>query len=69
MSALTFTLKSIPQQRIDLSPLTPNALAGLALSEMGAIELIAGRRKLRVDSVFDISGDDADDIVIANSCD
>ena len=69
MSALTFTLKSIPQQRIDLSPLTPHALASMPLAEIGAIELIAGRRKVRADSVFDISGDDADDIVIANSCD
>ena len=69
MSALTLTLKSIPQQRIDLSPLTPDQLAGKPLAEIGAIELVAGRRKLRVDSVFDISGDAADDIVIANSCD
>jgi formylmethanofuran dehydrogenase subunit C len=69
MSALTFTLKSIPRQRIDLSPLTPDALAGLPLAEIGAIELVTGRRKLRADSVFDISGDDADDLVIANSCD
>lgn len=69
MSALTFTLKSQPQQRIDLSPLTPDHLAGKSLAEIGAIALVAGRQKLRADSVFDISGDNADDIVFADSCD
>jgi formylmethanofuran dehydrogenase subunit C len=69
MSALTFTLKLQLQQRIDLSPLTPEHLAGKTLTEIGAILLVAGRQKLRVDNVFDISGDNADDIVFANSCD
>jgi len=69
MSALTLTLKKIPQQRIDCSPLTPDALAGKSIAEIGAIELQSGKLKLRTDAVFDISGDDANDLVFMNSRD
>ena len=69
MSALTFTLKASPQQRIDLSSLTPAHLVGKSPAEIGAIPLVVGRKKLRVDSLFDISGNNVDDIIIANSCD
>jgi formylmethanofuran dehydrogenase subunit C len=68
MSALTFTLKIQPQQRIDLSPITPDNLVGKPAADIAAIELYSGKQKLRVDAVFDIAGDDASDIVIANSC-
>lgn len=69
MSALTLTLKKIPQQRIDCSPLTPDTLAGKSAAEIGAIELQSGKLKLRADAVFDIAGDDANDLVFMNSCD
>jgi formylmethanofuran dehydrogenase subunit C len=68
MSALTFTLKTEPAQRIDLSPLTPNLLAGKSIAEIAAIELYSGNRKLRVDEVFDIRGNDTSHIVVRNSC-
>jgi formylmethanofuran dehydrogenase subunit C len=67
MSALTFTLKIAPRQRIDMSLLTPDNLAGKSASEITAIQLPYGRTQLRVDEAFDISGDDSSDIVIANS--
>lgn len=66
MSALTFTLKAPPAQRVDLSPLTPDNLAGKSATEIAAIELQSGNRKFRVDNLFDISGNDAADIVIRN---
>jgi formylmethanofuran dehydrogenase subunit C len=69
MSALTFTLKNIPAQRIDCSPLTPEELADKSVSEMAAIELFIGNSTGRVDSLFVISGDDASDIKLVNSCD
>lgn len=68
MSALTFTLKLTPAQRLDMSPLVSNKLAGLSSEEIGAIELIYGKRRLRVDEAFDVEGDDAQQIVIKNSC-
>jgi formylmethanofuran dehydrogenase subunit C len=68
MSALTFTLKNRPAHGIDLSPLTPDLLAGKPVADIANIELHSGNRKLRAAEVFDIGGDDASDIVIRNSC-
>jgi len=68
MSVLTFTLKIQPHQRVDLSPLTPDNLADKSMADIAAIELHSGKQKLRVDTVFDIAGNDASDIGIANSC-
>lgn len=67
MSALTFTLKITPQQRIDMSLLIPDVLSGKSSEEIAAIHLSYGKSQLRVDEAFDISGDDSSDIVIANS--
>jgi len=59
MTALTFTLKIEPRQRIDVSPLTPQQLAGKNAAEISAVELQSGNRKLRVDEVFEVSGSDS----------
>lgn len=67
MSALTFTLKAAPQQRVDCSPLTPDFLAGKSPAEIAAIELQCGNQKLRTDALFDIAGDDTANIEIKNS--
>lgn len=68
MSALTLTLKhNAPAQRIDMAPLTPDHLAGKSAAEISAVELLCGNRKLRVDSLFDVSGDDAGNLVINNA--
>jgi formylmethanofuran dehydrogenase subunit C len=64
MTELTFTLKINPQQRVDVSPLTPDNLNGKSLPDIAAIELQTGNRKIRVDDLFAISGDDASTIVI-----
>ncbi|MFW5451541.1 MAG: formylmethanofuran dehydrogenase subunit C [Methylophagaceae bacterium] len=69
MSTLTFTLKSTPVQRIDCSPLTADLLAGKSLVEIAAIELVTGNRTERVDSLFDVAGDDSSDIAFAKSTD
>ncbi len=69
MSALTFTLKYSPAQRVDLSPLVCDQLKELSLAEIAALELYCGKRKLRVDELFTLSGDDAQNIVIKNSND
>jgi formylmethanofuran dehydrogenase subunit C len=67
MSALTFTLKHRPDQRVDLSPLVCQNLEGKDISEIAALELQSGKAKLRVDSLFSIAGGDAKNIVIKNS--
>ncbi len=67
MSALTFTLKSQPAQRVDMSPLTCDKLNGLSLTEIAALTLQNGKAKPRVDELFELAGDDTQNIVIKNS--
>lgn len=67
MSALTFSLKTQPSQRVDMTAITPDNLAGKTISEIAAITLPVGKDNLRIDSLFDISGDDANEIVIEKS--
>jgi formylmethanofuran dehydrogenase subunit C len=69
MSALTFTLKATPQQRIDLSPLTPDLLAGKSRKDIEAIVLQTGNRRLPLAEFFRIKGTDAAQIVFADACD
>ncbi len=69
MSALTFTLKKTPEQRIDCSPLTVDTLVNKSLAEIAAICLIVGNTTERVDNLFSIAGDDAMTIRFVNSCD
>jgi formylmethanofuran dehydrogenase subunit C len=67
MSALTFTLKTSLQQRVDCAPLTADNLADKSLDEIAALALQTGNRKLRVDDLFTITGDDVSSIVFKNS--
>ena len=67
MSALTFTLKNRPDQRVDMSPLVCQKLVGMEPAEIAAITLQNGKRKVRVDELFNISGSDVRRIVIKNS--
>lgn len=67
MSALTFTLRQRPDQRVDMSPLVCHRLMGLEVKQIAAIALQNGRRSVRVDELFSISGHDAQHLVIKNS--
>ena len=67
MNALTFTLKKNLAQRLDISPLTPDALAEKNAKDIAAILLWYGKQQIRADEVFDITGTDASNIVFENS--
>lgn len=67
MTMLTLTLKTKLQQRLDCSPLTPCKLADLSLAEIAAIPLYYGKKRLRVDEVFTLSGTNSSHIVFENS--
>ncbi|MDD5228148.1 MAG: formylmethanofuran dehydrogenase subunit C [Methylococcales bacterium] len=67
MSALTFTLKTRPDQRVDMSPLVCHALENLEPIEIAALKLQCGKRKVRVDELFAVSGYDTKHIMIKNS--
>jgi len=60
---LTFTLRETPPERLDLSPLTPERLAGLSAREIGSIRLGLSKRGLEVGDVFKVSGADTLNIV------
>ncbi|MGR9012438.1 MAG: formylmethanofuran dehydrogenase subunit C [Gammaproteobacteria bacterium] len=67
MSALTFTLKQRPDQRVDMSPLVCQKLAAVQFADIAGITLQNGKRKVRVDELFGITGSDTQNIVIKNS--
>lgn len=69
MSRLMLALKDVPQQRVDCSPLVPERLGGMSRGQIAAIELATGNGKVRVGALFDLTGEDASDLVILNSCD
>ena len=59
MSGLTFELKAKPDQRLDLSPLTPSRLKDLKPKEIEALAIGTTREKLTVGDAFKIKGNDA----------
>ncbi len=67
MSALTLTLKNAPEQRIDMSALSCHLLKTLSITDIAALTLQSGKRKLRVDELFTIEGSDSQQLVIKNS--
>lgn len=67
MSALTFTLQTQPKQRVDMSPLVPVNLSGKTIAEIAQITLQCGKLQIPVGELFDITGDDVQNIVINNS--
>ncbi|MBM4206683.1 MAG: formylmethanofuran dehydrogenase subunit C [Gammaproteobacteria bacterium] len=69
MNPITFNLKTQPKQRIDMSPLIPANLAGKKLDEISKIPLQCGKPLIPAGELFDISGEDAQNIVITRSFD
>ncbi len=55
MSGASLRMVRPPRQRLDLSPLLPERLAGMSVAAIGAIELLCGNRRLRVDEVFEVT--------------
>lgn len=64
MSALRFVLRADPGQRLDLSPLTPDRLAGLDIAAIEALALHTTRRPATVGDLFRVHAGEADHIVI-----
>jgi formylmethanofuran dehydrogenase subunit C len=62
VSGLVFTLRGEPEQRLDLSPLTPDRLKGLSLKEIAALELHTTKRRVTAGELFEIQEGDAADV-------
>lgn len=58
MTALTFTLRNEPPQRVDLSVLTPDRLAGLSAGAIEEIEIGTTRASTKVGDVFKVAAGD-----------
>ena len=58
MSALTLELRTKPDQRLDLSPLNPAALAGLKPKDIQALGIGTTREAVTVGDVFKLKGTD-----------
>ena len=58
MKPLLFTLRAAPEQRLDLSKLTPDRLAGLAAKDIEAIEIGTTRVPVKVGDVFAVTPGD-----------
>ncbi|MGH8629141.1 MAG: formylmethanofuran dehydrogenase subunit C [Burkholderiales bacterium] len=64
--SFTFTLRQAAGPEVDLSPLVPEALAGKSRNEIEALELQAGKRRLPLHTLFEVSGGDRARIAIRN---
>ena len=62
MSGLTFRLKVVPDQRLDVAELTPRRLASLSHGEIERIIVGSTRRQLKVGDVFAVRGRPADSV-------
>jgi formylmethanofuran dehydrogenase subunit C len=63
VSALVFTLRDTPAQRLDLAPLVPQRLAGMSEGDIAKIELQTTRERVCAGDVFRIALGDAGSIV------
>jgi formylmethanofuran dehydrogenase subunit C len=59
VSALTLELRTEPNQRLDLSPLTPARLAGMKPADIQAIAIGTAREAVTVGDLFKLKGTDA----------
>lgn len=64
MSGLIFTLRQEPPERLDLSPLTPDALAGLSKAEIEQIEIGTTRYASRIGDIFRLTGRGAENVIL-----
>ena len=61
MSGLTLTLVDAPDFALDMSVLTPAALAGKRVAQIRAIKLQQGRKRVALGDLFEVSGEAAED--------
>ena len=67
MTALTFTLKTVPAFKLNCARLTPNNLAGLSLTQIKSLNLLNTKNSAKVGDFFETSGEDSQNIIFKNS--
>jgi formylmethanofuran dehydrogenase subunit C len=63
------TLRTRPDQRLNLSPLVPHGLAGKTAREIARIDLETTRQRIKVGDVFRLRPGDVEQIRIQDACD
>ncbi|RWC96102.1 MAG: formylmethanofuran dehydrogenase subunit C, partial [Mesorhizobium sp.] len=63
MKALTFTLVAERAERLDLSPLTPERLAGMERRDIEKVQIGMSKHGSKVGDIFRVAGNDPLDIV------
>jgi formylmethanofuran dehydrogenase subunit C len=66
---LVFSLRSTPDQRLDLTPLVPHRLAGKSAAEIAEIALGTTRHAVTVGDLFRVRMGDPQQVRIEGSCD
>jgi formylmethanofuran dehydrogenase subunit C len=66
---LTFRLLAAPAERVDLSPLTPRSLAGMAVRDIEKITIGLSKRASKVGDMFRVAKGDATSIVFEGGSD
>lgn len=69
MRALVLTARGVPDQRVDLSALTPGRLAGLSAGDLAAIGINTTPERLTLGDLFSIRKGDGACTVIEGACD
>jgi len=69
VTPLVLTLHQRPEQRLDLSPLVPQRLAGKSANEIARIELQTTRVRVTVGDAFRLRMGDAQHVRIEGACD
>jgi formylmethanofuran dehydrogenase subunit C len=64
MNTITLTLKERPAVPLEAEVLTPDALAGLSHAEIRASTLYLGKRRRRLDDLFEVTGERSEEIVL-----
>ncbi len=69
MRPLCLEMIAPPPRRLDLSPLTPDRLAGASLGEIERMTLACGKEDIAVAELFRVSGEDSQDIEFTETTD
>jgi formylmethanofuran dehydrogenase subunit C len=68
VSGLVLTLQAPPQQRVDLSSLTPDRLQGIDAAAIAKLSLQCGNRAVALAEFFTVTAGDPDDLRLVGDC-
>ena len=69
MKPLVLTMRAIPHERLDLSPLVPHRLSGKTASEIAKLDLHTGRQRITVGDIFRVRGGDVESVRLEGTSD